>query len=392
MMRTLEDPVLRGGLPLARDRTPQATEDVSLPKDVRLVSADTHWELSQDIFIERFPAHLKDRAPRVTFDGIWRVGYPGQAPTDPLAQEMAERMRAVLSLVIAPGMSDMALRATHLAEEGVEKEIAYPQGVNGFFRHPDLELREWVYRVYNEHLAEVQQQSGGRFYGVGVCSNWWDPAKAEAAIGQIADLGLKTFMIPTMSPGNMADGRPIFYGGEEMAPFWSAAAEAGLPVAFHVGENFALNAPDSFATSVIVNMGCFRKPFCELVFSGVFDRHPDLRVVFAEGGIGWVPAALQDAEATVDSHLGALPYIPKHRPSDYWFNNCYATFQNDVLGLRLIDYIGADRIMWANDYPHNEGAFGYGRRSAQTVLNLLPGDQARLALGETAASLYRLDS
>ena len=390
MVKLLDNPLLRG-IPVARDRTAQSGLDVALPSDIRLVSADNHWELTEDVFVERFPARLKDKAPRVWFDGLWRVGFPGQAPADAAARAMAEKFRQVLSVVVAPGTWDMEIRERDLALEGVEKEIVYPQGVNAFFTHPDFEVREQIFRIYNEHIAEVQRRSGGRFFGVAVCSNWWDPARASAAIQQIADLGLKTFMVPTMHPGTTLAGRPISYGGVEMDAFWSAAADSGLPVAFHVGENFTLQARDSFATSVIQSMGSFRKPFSELVFGGVFDRHPNLRIVFAEGGIGWVPAALQDAEATVDSHGGVLELIPEHRPSDYWFNNCYATFQNDVLGLSTLDYIGADRIMWASDYPHNEGSFGYGRSSAKTVLEMLPHDQARMALGGTASSLYRLD-
>lgn len=390
MSTTLANP-LQLGLRPARQRTAQDSNAVALPADVRLVSADTHWEHTQDIYFERFPEEYRDRAPRVWFDRIWKVGYPENGTADQAARDLAERYAKMLDIVIAPGTWDFDIRNYDLDAEGVEKEIVYPSSLLQFVRHPDLKIQELIYSTYNEHTAEVQRASSGRFYGVGVCSNWWDPAQVEQAVRQVVDLELRALMVPTVNPGKTADGQPISYGGKEMDRFWSAVAEANIPVTFHVGENFSLNSRDSFATSVIVSMGSFRKPFSELVFGGVFDRHPDLRVVFAEGGIGWVPCTLQDCEATIDSHRAALDYVPKSRPSDYWHQNCYATFQNDVFGLKLIDYIGADRIMWANDYPHNEGTFGYGRSSAQTVLDHLSPDDAKKVLGGNAIALYRLD-
>jgi hypothetical protein len=89
------------------------------------------------------------------------------------------------------------------------------------------------------------------------------------------------------------------------------------------------------------DLDCTSMPFGQIVFGGVFDRHPNLQIAFAEGGIAWVPPALQDAEAIFDrfGNGDVIDHLD-HRPSHYWHNNCYATFQNDPLGLRQIDYIG----------------------------------------------------
>src|SRR5262249_8363289 len=111
------------------------------------------------------------------------------------------------------------------------------------------------------------------------------------------------------------------------------------------------------ATNMVL-LAPFRKPLGQLIFGGVFDRHPKLQVVFAEGGLAWIPPALQDAENIYDSFgNGEGIYHIDHRPSHYWHNNCHATFQADGLGMKQLDIIGVDRIMWATDYPHSEGAF-----------------------------------
>jgi predicted TIM-barrel fold metal-dependent hydrolase len=95
----------------------------------------------------------------------------------------------------------------------------------------------------------------------------------------------------------------------------------------------------------------------------------------------------------VDSYInGDIVDRLDHRPSHYWHNNCYATFQSDGFGMRNLDVIGADRIMWATDYPHTEGAFGYGREAVRSVVEATSADDARMILGGTAAKVFKLDS
>ena len=80
----------------------------------------------------------------------------------------------------------------------------------------------------------------------------------------------------------------------------------------------------------------------------------------------------------------------EQRPSDYWHQNCWASFQSDLLGLRQLDVIGADRVMWASDYPHSEGTFGFSRRSMQSVIDAAGSEQAGRIVGGTAIDLYDL--
>jgi predicted TIM-barrel fold metal-dependent hydrolase len=288
-----------------------------------------------------------------------------------------------------PGVGDMKVRLDHLKAEGVEKEIAYPQSLLFFIGHKDREVQELIWRTYNEYMARMSRESGGRFYGVGVFSNWWDPSKAEAAMQQIVDLGLKTFMIPIYPKD--ADDKELSYGDVPMDRFWSVAAEAGLPVGFHVTENFTPGARGGMGSTITMSYNHFRKPLTQIIFGGVFDRHPNLKVVFAEGGLSWVLPALQDAEMVYDTYgNGDLLDPIKERPTTYWQNNCYATFQNDLLGLKNLDYLGAGNVMWSNDYPHSEGSYGMGRDSTQAVLDATTSDNARKILGGTAMELYKL--
>ena len=367
------------------DRSPQPAARGRLPAGLCVVSADNHAEVTEDIFYEAFPARLRTQAPRVWRDGYWRVGYPDAMQTYP---EGVDVDGALTRAVLTEGF-DMAQRRRHLEAEGVDREIVYPQSLLAFIRHPDHEVQELIYRIWNEWMAELGRRDPGRFFGVGICPNWWEPERAELAVRQVVDLGLKTFMIP-LNPGTGPDGKPIDYSAEAMDRFWAVAAEAGLPIAFHIGEVPGASGRGGFGTFFLTQAAPFRKVFGNLVFGGILDRHPGLQVVFAEGGINWVPGALQDAELTYGAHREIFDYVPQLRPTEYWHRNLYATFQTDAVGLAQLDLIGADRIMWAQDYPHGEGTFGYTADALAQVVDAAGEEGARLILGDTASRLYGL--
>jgi predicted TIM-barrel fold metal-dependent hydrolase len=383
--RTLESPVA-GDAGMIVDRTPQPLDPARLPAGLKLVSADNHIELTEDIFFEAFPEQLKASAPRVWFDKYWRVGFPDAMQAYPTGVDVDT---ALARSVLNDGF-EMGVRAAHLDAEGIAHEIVYPNSLMGFIRYPDQDMQELMYRTYNEHMAALDARGGGRFHGVGICSNWWDPSRAEAAIQQIVDLGLKSFMLP-YSPGKNKNGNPIDYSDPEMDRFWAVAEEAGLPVSFHIGEVPASGGRGGFGTFFIVQADPFRRTFGQLIFGGVFDRFPKLRVVFAEGGINWVAGALQDCELTYGAHRELFSWDMQHRPSHYWHQHMYATFQTDAVGLKLLDVLGADRVMWAQDYPHSEGTFGYTADALGEILAVTTEAEARLILGDTARELYRLD-
>jgi predicted TIM-barrel fold metal-dependent hydrolase len=368
------------------DRKPQPVREAKLPKGLTLVSADNHVELTEDIFYENFPPRLRDAAPRVWFDKYWRVGFKETMEAYPTGSNID----AALTRSVLNDGFDFDIRNRHLDAEGIAKEIVYPQSLLAFIRHPDQELQQLMYSTYNEWIAKLGAENPGRFYGVGICNNWWDPKKAESAIRQIVDLGLKSFILP-FSPGKDVDGQIINYASPDMDRLWAAAEEAGLPVSFHIGEVPSQGGRGAFGTFFIVQAAPFRRVLGNLIFGGILDRYPKLRIVFAEGGINWVAGALQDAELTYGAHRELYDWPLKHRPSYYWHNNCYATFQTDPIGFKLIEEIGADRVMWAQDYPHSEGTFGYTADALTEIMDVVSEADAKKIIGGTALELYKLD-
>ena len=140
-------------------------------KGPSVFSADNHISLADDIFYERFPDDLKDKAPRIWYeDGAYQVGRKGQSflPGDFSA--------VLMQYDDLPGAAstNIEARIQELHEDGVDKELAFPNAVLALFHYPDKKLRELAFRIYNEYIAELQERSGGHFYGAGLI-NWWDP-------------------------------------------------------------------------------------------------------------------------------------------------------------------------------------------------------------------------
>jgi predicted TIM-barrel fold metal-dependent hydrolase len=283
---------------------------------------------------------------------------------------------------------DIEARLAALEAEGIAKELAFPNSVLALFGWPDREMREACFRVYNEHIAGVQERSGNRIYGVGLI-NWWDADGARRTVNELKDLGLKTFLMPLM-PGKDADGTPIDYASPEMDGVWEVIEESGVPVSHHIGENppatpIAFNA---LSIGMLQSVAPFRDTFGKYIFGGILDRHPGLRIGYFEGGINWVPSALQDAEHIAASFLHLSDLKIEHEPTYYWDTHMCASFMVDPLGLALLARIGVDRVMWSTDFPHNESTYGYSNRSLASVVDAVgPEATAAIASGNVTRFL-----
>ncbi|MFN0094462.1 MAG: amidohydrolase family protein, partial [Dehalococcoidia bacterium] len=333
--------------PREREIPPQGRP---LPAGTVVVSADSHIMETEDLWKDRLPARFQDRAPKLYYDadGFSHLEAEGRLLDVPGLNTMLVEGR--------PGMRDADLRLKDLDAEGVDKEVIFPQRTLSLAGLQDLELREACMKAYNEWLSDYCKVAPSRLYGVGIL-NWWDPEKAKDNLQELKALGYKAMEIPSTPPG-------VFYNSRAMEPMWDAIEESGYPISFHIGENVQTRGLGALGTFQMQQFAPFRRLFGLMTFSGILERHPKLKVVFTEGGVHWVPAALFDADRIYrDFETECNPKLA-NLPSYYWWQNCYATFQEDPIGMKLIDDIGHGKAIWASDYPHPESTLGY---SAQVI-------------------------
>jgi predicted TIM-barrel fold metal-dependent hydrolase len=366
------------GLGPPKNRHPGPIVDLGLPVGTEVFSADDHISLSEDIFFERFPETMKDRAPRVmNVDGGWVIGMDGKSI---LVPEFIEVLTQYDPLA-GSHTGDLNARLAALDSEGISKELVFPNSILALFGWPDREVRELCFRIYNEHIADLQERSKNRIFGVGLI-NWWDAEGTRRTVNELKALGLKTFLMP-LQPGKDLEKRPIDYASPAMEGVWEAIEESQVPVSHHIGEN-PPSTPNEFnavSIGMLQSVAPFRDTFGKYIFGGILDRHPGLRVGWFEGGINWVPSVIQDAAHIAASFQHIANLEIGHEPKYYWDNHMVASFMVDPLGLDLVDRIGVERVMWSTDFPHNESTYGYSSESLAAVVNAVGPEVSAAVVG-----------
>ena len=112
----------------------------------------------------------------------------------------------------------------------------------------------------------------------------------------------------------------------------------------------------------------------DFLYSGVFVRFPDLKVLYAECQIGWIPYLLERLDDVWETHRGwsgSQTHIPTP-PSTYYSDHVYSCFFKDAVGVRMLDVVGEDNVMFETDYPHQDGTWPHSRRAAAEQFGHLP--------------------
>jgi len=345
-----------------------------------VISADEHLveppEFWSDWLPSSLPAGDRDRAPSLK-DGALVVD--GQSmPVFLLFPELIAYSDA------QPGVGDVTGRVAVMDAEGIDLSILFPQRAMGMWAMKDPDLRTCCFTAYNEFLADFCARSGGRLAGVAVLPTIYQPGATAEYLDHLKGLGFRLVQLPGALKGGAS------YGAPEMAPLWSAIEESGMVAAIHTSETPENNGPGGLGTFLAHTSQPFRKLWANFVFTGVLERHPGVRLLFAEGGISWVPSALDQADRIHETFADYLnPRLPR-KPSEYWFRQCYATFMDDPRGVEQIDHIGADRVLWSSDYPHPEGTRGRTQQVIAELRGQLGPDQGQAVLGGNAAALLGL--
>ena len=390
-----------------------------------MISADCHIDLCwlpPDLFVKNTSAAWKDRMPYVTDGpkGPWwttksgaNLGLAcgmGSAGREYVPGRIYRSDRMAATGLYDDGkrgirrLTDPELRIIDQDRDGVQGEVLYGiLGATGRLNDPEAAVE--VMRIYNEWLADFCASHRDRFAGLASIPN--QPLEATVAeIKRVAKRGV----LPGLDIANSADLRPLW--DPYWTPVWEAINETGLPLHFHTVGGYT---PDHIRKIILIGSDPTRAPadmseadkktsrsafaanitqfqinmaniLTSMIFSGVLERYPRIKVVLGESGIGWIPYILSRMDAEWEDQFKDLDLTMA--PSDYWRRQCWATYQTDPIGVKLIDDLGADRIMWGSDFPHPDGIWPDSREYVDKELGHLPADTRRKVVCENAARLY----
>lgn len=352
------------------------------------MSADSHFLEPDDLYVSRLPSDLASRAPRSERTGSEEVvhidGKQIHRHVPTIREGEFEGMTVLEQIHRAPGASDVRLRLDDLDAEGIWGELVFPSlGMwNQMIDDPVL-ARAMVIASNDWAMEEIQGASPRLVVAGSVPMLDVEDAVAEAT--RLAHLGCKAIFLPTEPP----EQRPPYHY-PEWDPLWSVIEEAGQVLAVHVGtgtSNVVFRGPGGALLNYVETCRGGQTVACQLVASGALERHPNLRVLIAEGGASWVPFIGDRLNESARQHPFWMSPKLTLLPSEYIERQVFASFQHDRSAIPAFVAMGYKNVLWGSDYPHSEGTFGH---TQETLKDLFADVDAEVRYEITIGNFLRL--
>jgi predicted TIM-barrel fold metal-dependent hydrolase len=367
-----------------------------------ILSSDSHVFEPPDLWQVRIDTAFRDRAPRIQridgadqivieadqiLSGIGLISNAGARFEAPETISGDGRFEDVLRGGYEPEqhLRDMAL-------DGVVGEVLYPSQGLFYFRVADTGLMSAIFRAYNDWIADFCRTDPARLKGIAMI-NLDDVGDGIKELERTARMGLAGAMITEYPLEHRRYDQP------EYEPFWAAAEALEMPLSLHTATrrqgkirgagDKTLRDASSRATKAFYPA----LSMCDMIFSGVFERHPRLTLAIVEFELSWAPHVLSTMDYTYRERHGEAIYRFKDGmiPSDFFHRNVVLSFQEDGVGIRLRDVIGVDNMMWGSDYPHSESTFPQSRKILADILAGVPDEEQAKIVGTNTARVYGFD-
>ena len=368
----------------------------------RIISADSHVTIPKEQVYAQLPAKLREKVEAV------EAAYAAQMlAAKPQKAKQAE-LREGRAATGAPNMGkgapwpaagragehDAAARLEDMDIDGVEAEILYVGSGGASFGALDPSERVQATRALNSAAIEWASVDPKRLMPVYILPVEDIPTAVKEVERVVAEHG-KAVQIPLL-PREV--GAPPYWD-KAYDPLWDVLTDTGVPISQHVGasrylmQDVMMEDPTPYK-GIIQSLPPIFMSECvaDWTVSGVLDRWPGLRVVLVEAGIGWIPYFLERLDTMVTNH--GWKTFPEHaikeKPSFYWYRNMAATFEQDLAGIRLLDLIGVENLMWATDYPHPDSTWPRSQEVLETHFKGMSRDDIEMIASGNVTRIYKL--
>jgi uncharacterized protein len=396
---------------------------------IQIVDADSHFTEPADLWTSRVPSKMRDQVPQMrTIDGVtgWYLEDTAWSSIGGnVIGEGNHKEKGVYLLPadeIAESAWDVAARLRLMDEMGIWAAVIYPNGIgftsNHIFEIGDEAQRALVLQTYNDFYVDIQEESKMRLVPQAILPIW-DMDATVKEMERLLSRGIRGFTLADRAELLGLPQLPEPY----YEPMWSLADEAGAVMNFHIGAGvkrtiakgddgalgsarFEKNAAvtetawTSFSLqrkiAVVAALGGYSNMrvvtnFCA---SDMFDRYPNLKIVSAESGIGWVPYILESIEFQLDEQVSDPNEKgrPQRRPTEYFRDHFYVTFWYEQTAPELLlDAIGVNNVLVETDIPHPSCLYPGAREHFAKVLGGVDAHSRQRILQDNAAELYKLE-
>jgi len=355
-----------------------------MTRQYKIVDSDQHVNPPGEFWREYLPARFKDRAPVIEerddgryfiFEGrekkLSTLGAMGGKKAEDFTNEAK---KTDLNSASELAGRDGAARIEAMDEDGIDAAVMFGGGPLAT-TDPDLFLES--FNAYNRWLSDFCATDRDRLFGVA-----YVPMLAEAVDVSIELLkqahagGFRGVNIPAFpmtkraleALGTGGHGGPmlaltgdqtgeVLYSDPVFDPFWATAADLGMPITIHLGSRSPRLDPRHFLSDLLMSKLTMAEPVAIMTYGGAFERHPELKFVTVEAGVGWFAFAADYMDKTWEKQRFWTKNTLKEKPSFYLDRNLYGTFIHDQPGIDFRNHPVGRNIMWSSDYPHSETTY-----------------------------------
>jgi predicted TIM-barrel fold metal-dependent hydrolase len=367
-----------------------------------VISSDCHAGLPPDQYRDYVDAKYHD-----AFDTALpiQIEETKKAARKFLVDDINEEWRSGIDVGLS-GAWDHHERIRVMDGDGCAGEVIFPDGITEMNMPPFgaglsmptegvvPELQWAGARAHNRWLAELCQMAPERRAGLAIVPALWDVDEAVREVKWAQANGLRGILLPNLW------GKLDAYHHPNYDALWAACVDTGMVVNFHSG-----GAPMADYADHTGMMGIYisemawwcARPLTFLIWGGVFERFPELRVMITEATSVWVTEYLtlldfRYSETHFASKLGDYRSHLSMKPSEYFHRNVFlgaSVMPRDEAERR--HEIGLSRLCWGSDYPHPEGTWPTTRDHLVETFHGLPEEDLAAILGENIADLFGFD-
>jgi predicted TIM-barrel fold metal-dependent hydrolase len=366
-----------------------------------VISADNHIVEPRDLFVTRMPAAFRGRAPRVVAaaDGGDGWSFDGKPPQRSFGIEAtAGRVVQVSGYKwedILPGNYDGAAHVADMTRDGVDAAVIFPTIGLSAYSLPSDDFALALIRTYNDWLySDFVAADPRRLVGLALLPVNHGVETAVAELKRCVAMGARGFFIPAFPTTSYID--------RVYDPLWAAAAEAGTPLCLHRSNGgtdpsgaseFQYKTPGVNVAGTVIRFFTGVQPLTYFIFTGTFDRHPDLKIMAAEVNFGWIPYWKFQMDQCFEQQKGWAQFPFSRKPSEYVGENVFVSVLDDEVGFDLVrtDPSLADVALFSIDYPHSVCLWPGSAGHIERVTRTLGAAAKRKILSENAARIFRLN-
>lgn len=372
-------------------------------EDMVMISVDDHIVEPPTMFDAHWPAKYADRKPRVvrTDEGgdIWEfegvrapnVGLNAVAGCPPDEYNLDPTEYAQMR----PGCFLAEERIGDMSAAGVLAGLNFPTFPHFcgqyFGRIPDKDLALAAVRAYNDwHIDEWHGSNPDRFIPLSI-PPLWDVEEMAAEIHRVAAKGCHAV---TFSENPSKLGLPSYHT-DHWDPFLKACLDEEVTICLHIGSSssMVITSPDA-PPEVMIALTPVNslQAVTDILFSGVLARFPGLQIAMSEGGVGWLPYALERVDY-VHKHHHAWTHtdLGGKLPSELFYEHFWTCFIDDRAGTEMRHLVGVDRMMWEMDYPHSDSTWPNAAEQLWDNIGKLPADEIDKISHQNAMKAFHFD-